>query len=132
MELKYKIHYNKGNITSKPLVSTNDEIYQTLRDIDFGFEIKRKEQNIILTLLKKNDINEYIILDDFDFLLSLDVFDNIDTSENFRLRITAPKKIINNKTYIMSINISKYIEPESNLNKIVYIITHPSFEINQT
>jgi hypothetical protein len=131
MEHKYKIHYNKKNITSRPLASTNGEIYQTLRDIDFGFEIKRKEQNIILTLLKKNDNNEYIRLDDFDFSLSLDIFnniDNIDTNECSKLRIIAPEKIIDDKTYNMTVNVSRYIESD----KILYVITHPSFEINQT
>jgi len=135
---------NNKEYISRLFVSTDEKIYQILRDIDFMMKIEKKTQIINLQLIKLNSNKQfdYIKLGDFNFQITENNFDEIDNNQVY----INCSKIINNKCYDMNIRLISYplnCENENSLSmntnitdvtditntKKEFYIVHPNFEI---
>ena len=106
--------------------TTNSEIYQVLRDIDFMIKVDKSttDQIIQLKLIKKISNIQEEIIGDFYFELKEELFD-----ENLYPFHHLSSTVVNKKQYIMQVSLSHYKSEVS--DEIEFFITHPNFTIKE-
>lgn len=110
-------------IKTNRFFTTNDEIYQVLRDVDFMVKVNKPSQNQIIQIrLIKTIQNTEQIIGDFYFELIPELFD-----ENLKPFPRLTSIVVNEKQYVMNVSLSHYKSIDFDGNE--FFITHPSFTI---